>query len=65
MEYCTTDSTVDKEEWNSVVKCMSRSMKRSEYLPGYFGEGYYRPVITDAELNNLVVVDNVVRFVLI
>jgi TolB-like protein len=53
MQYCTIDGTVDREEWNSAVKCMSKSMKRSQYLSGYFGESYYRPEITENELNNL------------
>src|SRR5512133_1436523 len=53
MEYCTIDGTVDREEWDAAVKCMSKSMKRSWYLSGYFGEEYYRPVITENELDNL------------
>jgi TolB-like protein len=53
MQYCTIDGTVDKEEWANAVKCMSRSMKRSQYLSGFFGEEYYRPEITESELSNL------------
>jgi TolB-like protein len=53
MQYFIVDGTIDSEEWLSAVKCMSKSMKRSWYLGGFFGDSHYRPALTENELGNL------------